>query len=138
MLFSKARVRINASFISSKAPQAGTSSSCAPLIARMRALEAGRYLIRAANDGISGIIGPHGEVVARAPEFRPEVLRGTVTPLGGLTPYARVGNWLLVSLAGAAGELEAAPAPAAGRLTSRLRPEHPALAIPAARSAPRR
>ena len=40
-------------------------------IARMRAMEAGRYLVRAANDGISAVIGPHGEVVARAPEFRP-------------------------------------------------------------------
>ncbi|MDE2136871.1 MAG: apolipoprotein N-acyltransferase, partial [Gammaproteobacteria bacterium] len=68
-------------------------------ISRMRALEEGRYLIRAANDGISAVIGPHGEVVARAPEFRPVVLFSKVTPLTGLTPYARVGNWLIVSLA---------------------------------------
>jgi apolipoprotein N-acyltransferase len=68
-------------------------------ISRMRALEEGRYLIRAANDGISAIIGPHGEVVARAPEFRPAVLVSQVTPLAGLTPYARVGNWPVLSLA---------------------------------------
>jgi apolipoprotein N-acyltransferase len=68
-------------------------------IARMRALEAGRYMVRAANDGISGVIGPHGEVIARAPEFRPLTLVSSITPYGGRTPYAYVGNWLVVSLA---------------------------------------
>ncbi len=68
-------------------------------ISRMRALEAGRYLIRAANDGISAIIGPRGEVVARAPEFAPSVLRGEILPLSGLTPYARTGNHVIVVLA---------------------------------------
>lgn len=70
-------------------------------IARMRAMEAGRYLIRAANDGISGVIGPHGEVVARAPEFTPYVLKSSVTPFRGLTPYAYVGNWPIVGLCAA-------------------------------------
>ena len=68
-------------------------------IARMRAIEAGRYMIRAANDGISAVIGPHGEVVARAPEFKPAVLRATVMPRRGLPPYVFVGNWLVVSAA---------------------------------------
>ena len=68
-------------------------------IARMRALEEGRYLVRAANDGISAVIGPHGEVIARAPEFRPWVLVSRIVPLTGLPPYAHVGNWLVVSLA---------------------------------------
>jgi apolipoprotein N-acyltransferase len=68
-------------------------------IARMRALEAGRYLIRAANDGITGAIGPQGEVIARAAEFEPVTLVVQVVPYAGLTPYARVGNWLAVGLA---------------------------------------
>jgi apolipoprotein N-acyltransferase len=71
-------------------------------IARMRALEEGRYLVRAANDGISAVLGPQGEVVARAAEFRPVVLVSKITPERGLTPYARVGNWLIVILAAAA------------------------------------
>ncbi len=68
-------------------------------IARMRAIEAQRYMLRAANDGISAVIGPHGEVVARAPEFRQFVLRSVVTPRVGRPPYACVGNWLIISLA---------------------------------------
>jgi apolipoprotein N-acyltransferase len=70
-------------------------------ITRMRAIEAGRYLIRAANDGISAVIGPHGEVLAQAPEFTPYVLKSAVTPRRGLTPYASVGNWPIVSLCSA-------------------------------------
>jgi apolipoprotein N-acyltransferase len=70
-------------------------------IARMRALEAGRFLLRAANDGVSGIIGPHGEIVARAPEYRAYVLKGSITARRGLPPYAYVGNWLIISLAAA-------------------------------------
>jgi apolipoprotein N-acyltransferase len=68
-------------------------------IARMRALEEGRYLVRAANDGISVVIGPHGEVIARAQEFKPVALVSSIVPHTGRTPYAYVGNWLVVSLA---------------------------------------
>ncbi|MBV8145387.1 MAG: apolipoprotein N-acyltransferase, partial [Gammaproteobacteria bacterium] len=68
-------------------------------IARMRALEEGRYLVRAANDGITAVIGPHGEVIARAPEFEPATLVSNIVPYAGLTPYAHVGNWLVVGLA---------------------------------------
>jgi apolipoprotein N-acyltransferase len=68
-------------------------------IARMRAIEDGRYMLRAANDGISAVIGPHGGIHARAPEYRPFVLRASFTPLRGLTPYGYYGNWLIISLA---------------------------------------
>jgi len=69
-------------------------------IARMRALEAGRYLVRAANDGITAAIGPHGEIAARLPQFEEGVLRVEVQPMSGLTPYARLGNYPVVLAAG--------------------------------------
>jgi apolipoprotein N-acyltransferase len=67
-------------------------------MARFRALEAGRYLVRATSNGISGIIAPDGAVVQTVPQFVPEVLRGSVRPFTGLTPYARTGNWPLLGL----------------------------------------
>jgi len=65
-------------------------------IARMRALEAGRFLIRAANDGITAAIDPEGKIIARLPQFQEGVLRATVQPMTGLTPYARLGNYPVV------------------------------------------
>jgi len=65
-------------------------------ISRMRALEAGRYLLRATNDGITAAIDSQGKVVARLPQFREAVLRATVQPMTGLTPYAQFGNYPVV------------------------------------------
>jgi apolipoprotein N-acyltransferase len=72
-------------------------------ISRMRAIESQRYVIRAANDGVSAIIGPRGELLAQAPDFKPVVLRGEVIPRFGVPPYLRFGNlpWLwLATLCG--------------------------------------
>lgn len=68
-------------------------------IYRMRAAEAERFALRAANDGISAVIAPSGRLLARAPEYRPAVLRASIVPRLGLTPYARTGNWPVVTLA---------------------------------------
>jgi apolipoprotein N-acyltransferase len=68
-------------------------------ISRMRAIEAQRPLVRAANDGISALVGARGQVLAQAPEFKAVVLRGTVQPRAGLPPFARFGNVPAVILA---------------------------------------
>jgi apolipoprotein N-acyltransferase len=67
-------------------------------ISRMRALEAGRPMLRAANDGISAIIAADGRVQKTLPRFVPGVLDGAVQPRSGLTPYAQVGNWPVILL----------------------------------------
>ena len=70
-------------------------------ISRMRALETGRYLVRATTNGISAIIGPHGELLMQSPQFATHVLTGRIQPMQGATPYVRFGNTpLLLLLAG--------------------------------------
>jgi len=62
-------------------------------IARMRALESGRYLLRATNTGVSAVIGPDGGVEGLSPAFEQDVLTREIVPMQGMTPYARFGNW---------------------------------------------
>ncbi len=61
-------------------------------LATMRAIEQGRYLARAANTGISGIVDPYGRVVTRSALFESTVLTGEVRFLRSLTAYARIGD----------------------------------------------
>ena len=70
-------------------------------IARLRAIEGRRFLVRAANDGVSAIIGPSGALVAQAAEFSPAVLRGHVQPRSGTTPYLVAGNFPVIGAAAA-------------------------------------
>jgi apolipoprotein N-acyltransferase len=61
-------------------------------IAQMRALETGRFLLRATNTGTTGIVAPTGKLIKQAPAFTTTVLTGAITPMGGLTPYAKIGD----------------------------------------------
>jgi len=61
-------------------------------MARMRALETGRPLLRAANTGITALVGADGRVLAQAPMHRTVALDGEVAPYAGATPYVRWGN----------------------------------------------
>ncbi len=57
-----------------------------------RALETGRWVVRATNTGATAAIDEKGRVVARLPGFTKGTLMATVTPYKGMTPYAWWGN----------------------------------------------
>lgn len=61
-------------------------------MAQMRALETGRYLLRATNTGLTGVVGPDGKILAQASLFTTTTLTHAIIPMAGLTPYARWGD----------------------------------------------
>jgi apolipoprotein N-acyltransferase len=67
-------------------------------MARMRALETGRFLLRATNNGISAIIAADGTIVQRSPQFMESVISGRIETMRGLTPYAVAGDWPVLLL----------------------------------------
>ena len=69
-------------------------------MARYRALELQKQLIRGANNGITAIIDEQGGIVSKLPQFERATLEDQVTPREGLTPFARFGSApiLLISL----------------------------------------
>ena len=68
-------------------------------MAQMRALEAGRWMIRATNNGISVLIDPQGRIQSRIPQFQAAILYGEVQAMQGHTPYLRFGSLPLAILA---------------------------------------
>jgi apolipoprotein N-acyltransferase len=67
-------------------------------MARLRAREAGRDLLRAANTGPSAVVNHRGEVAAQTPQFTRAVLPATFQPRTGATPYVRLGDWPILVL----------------------------------------
>ena len=60
--------------------------------AQMRSLEAGRYTLRATNNGVTAIIGPTGQIINQVEQFKSTVLRAQVRGMQGATPYVRIGD----------------------------------------------
>ena len=65
-------------------------------IARMRALENGRYVLRATNNGVTAIVDAYGQVVDELPQFERGVLTGEVSGMAGTTPFGRWGTAAVV------------------------------------------
>jgi apolipoprotein N-acyltransferase len=63
-------------------------------IARLRAIETGRFVVVAATDGISGIVAPNGAVVQRAVPRTQQVLDARIGLGTGVTPGVRWGGLL--------------------------------------------
>jgi apolipoprotein N-acyltransferase len=62
-------------------------------MARMRAIENNRWLLRATNTGITAAIDPFGRVVARAPRDVRTILDAPFNTVNGMTFYTRHGDW---------------------------------------------
>ncbi len=67
-------------------------------IARMRAMEAGRYLLRTTNSGVTAVVAPNGQILSQAPLFVTSVLSSTFYPMGGTTPFVFFGDWPIILL----------------------------------------
>jgi apolipoprotein N-acyltransferase len=62
-------------------------------ITRLRAIEAGRWLVVASTNGLSGVIAPDGTVTQTAPRRTAAILEQTVGLSSSLTPAMRIGPW---------------------------------------------
>ncbi len=61
-------------------------------MARMRALENGRQLIRGTNNGVSALVDEKGRVIKRIEQYTQGTLQGEVVAMQGTTPFSRWGH----------------------------------------------
>ncbi len=61
---------------------------------RIRAIETGRYVIRASPNGFSAIIDPKGKILTQSKLSEEKILKGVVYPLNKMTPFAKSGTLL--------------------------------------------
>lgn len=69
-------------------------------MARFRALETGRPLLRGTNNGVSAIIDHKGDLLVATPQFEEVVITGEVQPKTGLTPLMWLGSTPILAFFG--------------------------------------
>lgn len=67
-------------------------------MAQMRAVESGRYMLRATNTGMTAIIDQRGKLVQQVPQFQATALHGMAQGYTGSTPFVRWGNGAALSV----------------------------------------
>jgi apolipoprotein N-acyltransferase len=67
-------------------------------ISQARALETGRYMLRATNTGMTGIVDPQGRIVRVAAEFSTAAVTAPVQGYTGATPFVRIGNYAALTI----------------------------------------
>ncbi|PWF62865.1 apolipoprotein N-acyltransferase [Shewanella sp. BC20] len=70
-------------------------------IAQMRAIELGRPLVRATNNGVTAVVDEKGNITAALPQFETGVLSATIPLVTGQTWFAKIGQTPLLLLCGA-------------------------------------
>lgn len=95
--FFREAISQGAEFLVSLTNDAWLGNTSGPLqhlqAAVMRAVESRRWLVRAANSGVSAIIAPSGRIVARTELFAQATLQGEIILRRGETLYIRWGDW---------------------------------------------
>jgi len=66
--------------------------------ARLRAVEEGLPMVRAANTGVSAVIDAYGRVLAALDMEREGVIDHALPPARATTPYGRGHDWMLLLL----------------------------------------
>ncbi len=100
---SRKAVRQGANLLINITNDAWFSDTAAPyqhnLLASFRAIENRRYLVRAANTGVSSVITPTGKTASQLKTFSQGVLSTVIEPLSTLSPYSGyIGNNLMWGL----------------------------------------
>jgi apolipoprotein N-acyltransferase len=67
-------------------------------ISQTRALETGRYMLRATNTGVTAIVDQRGNVLQAAPQFETVAVSGKAQGYTGTTPYTRWGNYVILGI----------------------------------------
>jgi apolipoprotein N-acyltransferase len=61
-------------------------------MAQVRSLQTARYQVIANNDGLSSIVNTRGKIIAALPAFSAGILKATVFPMTGMTPWVYFGD----------------------------------------------
>jgi len=67
-------------------------------MARLRARETGRWLLRGTNNGVTAVIDHQGRIVDALPQFERDVLYSHYQPRTGITPFMALGVWPWLAL----------------------------------------
>ncbi|MFW2178307.1 MULTISPECIES: apolipoprotein N-acyltransferase [unclassified Moraxella] len=94
---------VGTDFLLTVSNDAWFGTSAGPLqhlqMVQMRAIETGRWFMRATNTGVTAIIDDKGRITAKAPQFERTVLRGDIQSRQGTTPFMQWGSYPILGLA---------------------------------------
>ena len=86
----------NADYLLTISNDAWFGASIGPLqhlqLARIRALENGRYMVRTTNNGVTAIINARGQIETQIPQFSRATLEGQIQIFEGKTPFTILGS----------------------------------------------